>query len=287
MIALYKKLTKSVYNWDMASKSHTTLPSLTFKYEPLVEVVAGIQFAKLEQFKAPYLDSVWQAFGKKQYPKCQEMDLLPKITAEPTISVGFVSASELPRIWFLSKDDTKLIQFQRDRFLYNWRKIDGAKDNTYPRYKTVIANFMGHYEQLEKSLQHLKVEVPNVEMLELTYINIIPAEHIKGLNNIGDAFRDMAWHKGKRFLPAPNKLNVFWQFQIPATKALMNVHLVTAQRIQDGKPVIKLEISVHGQSVDKTAGSMKRWFDISHDWIINTFDDITTPAMHKLWGKII
>ena len=76
-------------------------------------------------------------------------------------------------MWFLTVDGTQLIQIQRDRFAFNWRKLD--TDRQYPHYDQVRDDFV---RQLEKFLGFLReegLEDPNPDQVELTYVNHIPA----------------------------------------------------------------------------------------------------------------
>lgn len=254
---------------------------ITFECEPLVEVAVGVQFAKLADFKAPDLETLWQSFGKDKYPKYQEVEILHRITPEQDFIINVNVGTELPRIWFLGQDESKLIQFQKDRFLYNWRKIETDNNNSYPRYNKVIENFFEHYKELNNCLHTLDIPSPVLEKLELNYVNIIPLKGAISLQNISDVFTNVTISND---LPIPDKLNMSWQFTIPENNASLSVHIVTAKNIKNGEDVIKLEIAVNGNH--KEHDTMRNWFDISHDWIIKTFTTITTPKIQNIWGKV-
>jgi hypothetical protein len=46
----------------------------------------------------------------------------------------------LPRSWFRSADGHGLIQLQRDRFVYNWKR-ETPEDGPYPSYDVVVVEF--------------------------------------------------------------------------------------------------------------------------------------------------
>src|SRR5262245_20272649 len=46
----------------------------------------------------------------------------------------------MPRVWYVSRDNHQLAQFQSDRFVYNWRRVEGAGE--YPRLESVLRRFL-------------------------------------------------------------------------------------------------------------------------------------------------
>jgi hypothetical protein len=42
-------------------------------------------------------------------------------------------------VWLLAEDGRRLLQLQRDRFLYNWKRT--ADDPGYPSYDRIIVEF--------------------------------------------------------------------------------------------------------------------------------------------------
>lgn len=184
---------------------------------------------------------------------------------------------------FKGKDDTTLVQFQRDRFLYNWRKLDSKKP--YPRYEKVIGAFLKNYAAFESCLAEMKLPNATIEMLELSYINLIPISSFGGLKNLGDIFEDISWKKRAANTPQPTKFSLLWQFNVPQNKSLMNVHTVMVQSPETGEDMLRVELSVKGQAPDVEISQCKNWFDNSREAIVNTFTDLTTVKAHKLWGR--
>ena len=252
-----------------------------YKNPPVVEVVAGIQFENIKAIKVPHLTAFWDKIGRKNFPEIQDLDILPKLNQEP----GFflLQDIELPRHWFISKDKNSLIQIQRDRFLYNWKK---QSDNStpYPRYGNFIKCFNEFYNKFEISLKDSKLPTPDIEMLELTYINSIPLADFGDLSKVARLLSGMAWND-KISLPSPRGLNWVWWFEIDELKAKMKVIIVSAQQVEDGTPIIRMELSVRGPAPSKNIKDCQKWFDGSHERIVKSFDELTAEYMHKKWGK--
>ncbi len=90
---------------------------------------------------APHIGLLWEKF-RNEYPKMQHA---APIANDRSILVDETTGIPLPRVWFISKADNELIQFQVDRFYYNWRH----RGDNYPRYRSVIKKF-------EKAKRHLE-----------------------------------------------------------------------------------------------------------------------------------
>ena len=107
----------------------------------------GVQFTPATEYSQVRVSEVWSLF-RKDFPLTQEA---PPLT--PTFETfglpqggrggpqfNVRSMPEHSRYWFISPNEEELLQFQKDRFLHNWRKI-GGRTNEYPRFETLIAKF--------------------------------------------------------------------------------------------------------------------------------------------------
>src|SRR5206468_7988683 len=110
----------------------TRLPD--YENPPVTEVVCGMSF-KPVQLQIPHIGLFWERC-REEYPTCQEVaPLLPVIERfgeEDTSEAQVFNEVPLPRVWFIHRQDTGIIQLQRDRFLHNWKK--GKPTDAYPRY---------------------------------------------------------------------------------------------------------------------------------------------------------
>ncbi|MGH1455811.1 MAG: TIGR04255 family protein [Alphaproteobacteria bacterium] len=266
-------------------KATTLLPD--YKKPPVSEVAISVQFEDLHGFPAPYLGDLWGLFGREDFPNTQNREMMspmPGTQKENRISLVDPSC-EIPRVWFLSKDEAELIQFQQDRLAFNWRKLKNG--NNYPRYPHVIKKFEHVLNALEKFAKSHKKTIA-YDTLELMYVNIIPFEDFGGAPNIGKCLKDAVWHDGHSFLPEPSKYNGLWEFELPDLNGRMLANAYSAQQITDGKPVLRFDITIRGQYAspfDKNIKSMLSWYDQAHEHIVRGFDDLTVSTMHKKWGK--
>ena len=114
-------------------KSRTvSLPS--YRRPPVIEVVCGLRFAPLKKLKIPHIGQFWERVRTK-FPNCEHAIPLDVGLGSLDPATGL----PVPRVWLINKSDDRLIQLQRDAFLYNWRKSRRTKK--YPRYRNIIKEF--------------------------------------------------------------------------------------------------------------------------------------------------
>jgi len=190
----------------------------------------------------------------------------------------------LPRIWFISKADNELVQFQSDRLYYNWRR----RGDDYPRYPSIIEKFEIAKSQLDAFTDELQLGTIKTVECELTYINHIPkGQGWESIDDLPKLMQDFTWQKQKHsFLPAP--ANVAWQtrFPLPDGKGWLNVKLNQAKRKVDNVPLLILELAAKGLGEKTTATALRNWFDLAHEWIVCGFADLTTKGTQEtIWKR--
>jgi uncharacterized protein (TIGR04255 family) len=273
----------------VAAKATVETPH--YKNPPVNEVICGVLFESMDELLSPYTGLLWEVF-KDDYPTCEEQPpIVPAIeryddtpqASDPT--AGFLP---YPRIWFVHRDGTGVIQIQRDRFLHNWRRLQ--EDDEYPRYETVIEVFKERLSRFEAFLE--EHELPRMKPLqyELTYSNPIPqGEAWASLEEIGGLLPDSSWRKDDgRFLPDPSAINWRTSFDMPDRLGRLHVTAKTAMRRSDRKPLMVLELTARGFVPQHDAVAMSQWFDAAHKWIVCGFEDLTSEKVQAdVWGKIV
>jgi uncharacterized protein (TIGR04255 family) len=263
---------------SMSTISANPLPS--YKRPPVDEVVCGFRFQPLSGLKVPHLGLLWERF-RAEFPTVQHA--IP-IATDGSFPVDESTGVPIPRIWFISKADNELIQFQLDRFYFNWRR----RADEYPRYPSIIRKFENARNQLDAFTNDLQLgEVKPVEC-ELTYINHIPKSHgWQSINDLSNVIGDLTWRPEKHeFLPNP--ANVAWQvrFELPDGRGWLNVKLNQGTRKVDSAPGLILELAARGLGSDRTATAMREWYDLAHEWIVRGFTDLTAKEMQeKSWER--
>jgi uncharacterized protein (TIGR04255 family) len=125
------------------SKKETQLPD--YEKPPVIEVVFGVQFKKLNNLSTPHIGKFWECLGIDNYPDFQEMPELSHIIEKedslqsPDSNVEYFQVPPLPRLFFIDSDKDHIVQIQRDRLLVNWRKL--TQDQEYPKYASLLPRF--------------------------------------------------------------------------------------------------------------------------------------------------
>jgi len=250
------------------------LPS--YKNPPVNEVVCGMRFRPIDRLRIPHIGLLWDKL-RADYPILQHAP--PISSTKGDMLVDNATGLPIPRVWFINTPDDQLVQFQNDRFYFNWRK----RKSDYPRYNHVISNFETVLKAVKDLFNDFDLGGPEPIEYELTYINHIT----KGIgwDTIGDLpeiFSDFIWNETTaRFLPNPEELSWAAKFSFPEQKSHLIISLKHAIRTEDELPTLIYELKANGNdSVD----TFRNWFDLAHEWIVRGFTDLTTEKMHKIWG---
>lgn len=255
-------------------------PLPSYQQPPVDEVVCGLRFEPLPQLKVPHIGLLWERF-RQEYPVAQHA--IP-IGTDASLAVDETTGVPLPRIWFISNADNELVQFQVDRFYYNWRH----RGDEYPRYPLIIEKFEKAKRHLDALTDELQLGVVKIVECELTYINHIPkGQGWETIDDLSTVIRDLTWQKDKhRFLPPP--ANIAWQLRLPLPdgKGWLNVKLNQGIRKTDRVAGLILELTARGLGEEKTRDAIRKWFDLAHEWIVRGFADLTTDEIQDtVWKR--
>jgi uncharacterized protein (TIGR04255 family) len=255
-----------------------------FEKPPVVEVVCGVLFGTLVGLRTAHVGVYWNRI-RQEFPLVDEAPPLSAIieTVDPVpsieIEVGMVPP--LARSWFHRADRRGLIQLQRDRFVYNWKR-SSPTDGAYPSYDQVIIEFERQWEQFRDFVagEQLGDLVPR--QLELAYVNIIPDTSVPA----GDpVFKDHARNDSPgRFLPPAESLTWRTSYPFPDNAGRLHVVISSARQADTGDPIKRLDMVARGIN-EISATQMRAWFDLAHDWIVRGFVDVTTSSMQAEWRR--
>ncbi|MCK4795232.1 MAG: TIGR04255 family protein [Desulfobacteraceae bacterium] len=267
----------------------SSMPLPEYDNPPLIEVVFGVQFKELKELKTPHVGAFWEKIGKTEYPKFEENLPLAHIiesygepqAKSPGVTVSALNAPPLPRFFFISEDQKRLIQLQKDRFLQNWRKR--GEDDEYPRYGSLYPQFAKSWKLFRDFVGDQDLDKLQPDQYELTYVN-----HIKqgsGWTNEQDIEKVFPWFKCKIENNSSDKLeNVSWRriYKFPDNAGRLHVSMQQAFIIDKKTPVLVLNLTARGF----VEGGLKDWFDMAHEQIVRIFTDLTGPSVQKtIWKR--
>ena len=258
------------------SRLGDALPS--YKKPPVNEVVFGMQFNTPENFYIPHIGILWDKF-RSDYPV---LNHAPTITSSKgQIKIDAATGVPIPRVWFINNSDDELVQFQVDRFYFNWRH----RKSDYPRYEFLKEKFVTVLTNVNSFFNEFNFGNIDPTEFELTYINHIPkGEGWDSFDELPNIFSDFNWtFKEERFLPNPQKISWSTEFLLPSDMGRLLVTLKLAVRADDKNPLLVLELKSLGSIETNSKEEIIDWFNISREWIVRGFTDITTPSIQKIW----
>jgi len=255
---------------------------------PVTEVVCGVMFTALKNLLAPHLGLLWERY-KPEYSECQEVAPLPtqiEDSGGSLAGVEILDVPPLPRIWFTEPNGNRLVQIQRERFHHNWRKIN--PEDEYPRHKRVLQVFNERLETFRSFVSESGLGELQLKQYEMTYVNHILAESgWKSVADISKVFPDFSWRdRSDRPLGAP--VGIHWKsvFALPEGMGRLHVTIRNASRITDNQPILLFELTSRGFGKEAMLDDMRSWFEMAHDQIVQTFDDLVDVEFQKTyWGR--
>ena len=265
----------------------TGLPE--FEHPPVSEVVLGVQFEPLAQWSVPQFGLYWSEIraeyplAEVQPPVMSQVEAFGQRRAKPALEIAFEPADV--RCWFLTEARTRLVQVQRDRFMVNWRKVQG--DEPYPRYeKDIRPKFLLEYSRFSRHLASLGIESLNVVQCEVTYVNEF--ERGEGWENFNDLSQLLAPWSGRMtdgFLPGAETAQLNLAYPMPEEQGRLHVAVQHAFRVRDSKEIIQMRLTARGRPAGSSNEEALAWFDAGRAWVVKGFADITAEASQQRWGR--
>jgi uncharacterized protein (TIGR04255 family) len=202
----------------------------------------------------------------------------------PIVAFGAVDP-DTARVWFLSQDQTDLIQVQNDRFIMNWRKITG--EEIYPRYDSALRpRFEKDFNDFRRFINTQEKDVISVQQCEITYVNDIPrGEGWETLTEATSLFSPWWGKYTDGFLPAPEAVNVAGSFVMPNQQGRLHFATQNLRRTRDQREVVQLRLTARGKPLSSDTASVLDWMDLGREWIVRGFADLTSPKGHVLWKR--
>ncbi len=130
------------------------MTSVDFQTPPIEEVVCGVLYQPVTAMKTALLGMLWGKFIE-EFPKTEDVQVLLRQRQNEILSQPF------PRVWFLTQDETCLLQLQQDRFHYNWRR-NSSESSEYPHFDAVHAAFARHFRTFREALSDTAPIAPKV-----------------------------------------------------------------------------------------------------------------------------
>ena len=256
--------------------------ALTFAKPPINEVVIGQRFSQRPDFLVPHFGQFWMQLID-DYPAVSHMPPLVEAEREPVVDLS--SGSVLPRIWFSSSDETRLVQIQQDRLYFNWRQTEAVKP-AYPRFPAIRAEFDRVFGIFSTYVERELGTPLSLGLLDMSYINVINYEDVdvESPKDFGRVLRDFAWRDEQRALPPPRSVGQRHEYDIDEATRLI-ITSGSASRVSDGSKVLRIELTAREMQLGLKPRD--QWIADAHEAIVSGFKDVTTAEMHDECWQLI
>ena len=244
----------------------------TFRRPPVVEVVLGVQFEPLPfgAFHLAQAHSLW----RDAYPQVEEYAAIPSV---PQGGFFIDTGSPSIRYWFINSTNTRLIQIQKDRIVLNWRAQGHTEE--YPRYRELRQEIEERFADFGKfAAAQYDAHVKPIAT-EVSYINAIGIDKRVPLDEVLNfVSRPSILHD------APVEANIQVRFDTSDSSGLVSNLTIGANRDASRDPApIMLQLSSHSEIGESGYTAA---LDASHETVVTSFRDITTPSMHASWELV-
>lgn len=280
---------------DSTQPSSPPRDPVTFASPPVNEVVLAVQFADDVIDEVGILNRYLPTI-QAEFPKLEKQPPLPPMQedlAHPPGSGGpqiqFFQGPPATRYWFISADDTLLIQVQSDRFILNWRQTD--RNAEYPRYKKLRPAFERHFNDFLEHVSDGAGRPPALNFCEVTYINHIEAAGAVPPGTHGPlshVLRALDPEPVSAALPPIEDTQIQQRFLIAdqAGDPFGRLYLsaVPAFRAEDSSPIYVVTLVARGRPTPQTPDGVVPFFDMGRDLIVRGFKESTTRQLHEQWG---
>jgi uncharacterized protein (TIGR04255 family) len=252
----------------------------SFKNPPINEVACSIQYESQNSDLAPQFEFYEKI--KHLYPIVTENPPLPYVYDRLSNISSPASPKKIPfaRYFFIDSQNSKLIQLQEGRFLFNWRKIDGV--SVYPKFEAVFEEFQQNWKVFLDLLDLHKTKV-TINQLELTYVDHI---QFSDFNKEQWSLSDIFCFLQKEPLSGSTD-NVSFKFSVPVDLLSGHLHLTgqSAIRNTDKKALLVFDTTARG-IINQKLPTIKEWFEKAHDTIYESFINLITDKAKNAWGYL-
>ena len=263
---------------------------LDFARPPVEEVMLGILFEPLDQFFAPYLGDIWQVFKEFGFIHTTAQGAVPPVIEQfsnqiPQPQVRISNVPDFDRILFIHESGDRILQVQRDRFMFNWRRIEEGQK--YPGFSTIFTMFEDFYTRFKVKLKHQEIGDIIPLQYELGYINQLV--HGDGWDTLGDIGKiyQMFVDSQQSYSFWSGAESVIFQTSFPIADLQGRLHLAISNRVKmpEQQQTLQTDFTVRGFPKNGEY-EMVTWFKSARDEIHEKFTSMFTEDIQtRVWGR--
>jgi uncharacterized protein (TIGR04255 family) len=262
------------------------MSELNFKSPPIVEVALSIQFRTLSKFHAALLGEVWREF-RSDYPHISyanklehQIERFGASQPVPQHRLTFSDFPETPRAMFASNSNEYLIQVQEDRFILNWRKLEGF---VYPKHERLSQILFKEFERFKRVIGEFDVGDVTPDQIEITNVNHIETAE----QSVSKIFDGILSNVGLSKEPIEGFNCAFTKLYKRDEQDVGRIYtqLEKSKRRHDFQDIYVVKITGRAQPKQSNTDAMRDDFSQLRLAINRVFDTVTSSTLHNQWGK--
>lgn len=260
-----------------------------FDRPPVVEVAIGVQFEPIKGFRQAHFGLFWNQI-RADYPTAQDqprletpIEVLDEGFVGPSLQLELIDSPPVHRAWFVSADESLLVQVQDDRLIHNWRHRGGE----YPRFEPLLDLFWAHVDKYQAVLAEVGLGRSPVQQAEVTYINWIPVE------SMDQFFRPSTAAEIELPSIGPRPDMQRWAARYPVRDedqlvGRLAVETQPGRRVEEGKVSAGFQLALTFRAPvgpEATREHVSALLKLGRNAIVSSFTEVTTETMHQEWGR--
>lgn len=268
----------------------TLQKELNFARPPVDEVVLSVLFQSLDSLLAPHLGQIWQEFRGAGFAHLAEQPPIPSVVEQfpnPIQEAQFhiSNVPNLARIWFISEDNSEIIQVQRDRFTFNWRKTD--LNQQYPGFSSICEKFEDFYNRFCKIIKDINIGEVTPLQYELTYINQLRQgdgwDKLDEIGKIYNMFVDC--QQSDPFWLGAESLILRTSFALSDLQGRLHLTISNRVKMPEESQTLQTDFTMRGFP-ENTDDTMIDWFKAAREQIREKFLFLFTENIQtQIWGR--
>lgn len=273
----------------------TDLPS--FRHPPVGEVVLALQFENLDKLDVRHAGALTERFHTRlprfvaQAPLDPIFERFGEFRAAPNLSVQMVDLPLFPRLWLIDEKEAELVQIQRDRLMHNWRRMSDSEE--YPRYSQLRKAFLHDWTTMSAFVGELGLGTLLPTQCEVSYVNHIDVGPLEnGYPDPSTIFSflspTLATHGEAAFEAATFSSSSIAKAVTSKGQEMagrMYVELISGTNARSKRRIYQLNLTLRGAPPARDIDGVLEFFDFARERIVRGFCALTTPEMHKQWGR--
>lgn len=192
-------------------------------------------------------------------------------------------AFPMPRFWFISEDETHLIQIQKNAFILNWRRRDASYPFFAENLKPTFDKYFGTFEEF--AMAEAGEDELKFDLCELNYVNVVESgDYWQGPQDTANVIPSFSLPDSGVALSGSPAFKCNFVYTLDSDLQLHIVIRTAAKAEEPDTPVLIFDIRGTGRLNGVGKSVADRWYMRAHDAITECFLGLTNKEIReKYW----